>query len=157
MLRVGRISLSRGFLTSSRGSVSSASAPARGLAAVTSRLGLVCVGSATVFSLGSVQGRSVARCDMGAREKKERSLSSLKQRRRSRRFMRRLRKKIVAWIEMFLRSIYLSLVFAPAAITLPIALVMSGIDQEDVNVKTRGAWWWSLLRNCIRNSGPCTM
>ena len=136
--------------------MSSVSSLNRGIVAVRRHAALLCVGSAAAFSLGGAQSCSLARCDVAVvKEKKERSSSS-KQRRRSRRMMRRLRRKIVAWIDMILRAIYLSLVFAPAAITLPIALV-SGIDQEDVNDKTRGAWWWPLLRNCIKNSGPCTI
>jgi aarF domain-containing kinase len=83
-------------------------------------------------------------------EKKKAFKSS---KREYRKYMKRLRKKVVEWVEMLIRSIYLSFVFAPAAVTLPLAL-LQGIDDVDEEGKH---WWWSLLRNCIRRSGPCTI
>ena len=116
-------------------------------------LGLACTGSAVaILSVADNQ----TKCDVAVVERKEKRSSSRQKKRRARRFMRRLRRKIVAWIEMMIRSIYLSLVFAPAALTLPVAL-LQGIDQDGVDDKRKASWWWSILRNCIRNSGPCTI
>ena len=119
----------------------------------TKHLGLACTGSAVaILSVADNQ----TKCDVAVVERKEKRSSSKQKKRRARRFMRRLRKKIVAWIEMMIRSIYLSLVFAPAALTLPVAL-LQGLDQDGVDDKRKASWWWSILRNCIRNSGPCTI
>ena len=109
---------------------------------------------AAIFHLKKDQ----TKCDTAVQKRKEKRESisiSRHKKRRSRRFMKRLRRKFLRWIAMFLRSIYLSLVFAPAALTLPIAL-LQGLDEDGDNGK-KSYWWWSILKNCIRNSGPCTI
>lgn len=45
-----------------------------------------------------------------------------------------------------MRSLYLMLTFTPAAACCPLLLV----GNESISL-----WWWSLLRDCIRLSGPC--
>ena len=74
-------------------------------------------------------------------------------RKRQRAFWRRLRRKMKVWVEMLIRSIYLGLIFAPAAITLPFA-VIQGLDKEKGG---KGDWWWNWLRECVRQSGPCNI
>ena len=75
------------------------------------------------------------------------------ERKKQRRFWRRLRRKVRVWIEMMIRSIYLGFIFAPAAITLPLA-ALQGLDNDNSG---SGGWWWQWLRNCVRRSGPCTI
>lgn len=58
-----------------------------------------------------------------------------------------LQKKIETFVTLVSRSIYLLLAFSPATLSSPLLLIAGDEFKR---------WWWSLLRDCIRNSGPCS-
>lgn len=53
------------------------------------------------------------------------------------------------WILIFLRTLYLTGIFAPVAIAAPCAYLISDLSTDFAK------WWWDLLRESIRISGPC--
>jgi predicted unusual protein kinase regulating ubiquinone biosynthesis (AarF/ABC1/UbiB family) len=63
--------------------------------------------------------------------------------------------RLVRWLEesishlatLFFRSIYLLMAFSPATTTFPLLLI--GSDEIE-------KWWWNILRDCVRRSGPCS-
>jgi hypothetical protein len=61
--------------------------------------------------------------------------------------LRWLQKKIDNFITLVSRSMYLLLAFSPATLSAPLLLIAGDEFKR---------WWWSLLRNCIRTSGPCS-
>ena len=63
------------------------------------------------------------------------------------RLLRWLQKKIETLFSLVSRSLYLMLCFGPAAVTVPLLL----LDSEGCR-----QWWWAVLRNCVRRSGPCS-
>jgi len=53
-------------------------------------------------------------------------------------------------VRILQRTGYLACIFAPSVLTSPVLLLS---DEQSPAVK----WWWSLLRDCIRWSGPCNI
>lgn len=63
------------------------------------------------------------------------------------RLLRWLQKSIENFMTLVSRSIYLLLAFSPATLSSPLLLIAGDEFKR---------WWWSILRDCVRRSGPCS-
>ena len=66
------------------------------------------------------------------------------------RWLRGGARSLMEAVRILQRTGYLTCIFAPSVLTSPVLLLF---EEQSPTIK----WWWSLLRDCIRWSGPCNI